>query len=91
MSKKVTVYSKPNCVNCNKTYDLLGKLDASYESIDISKDKAALKKIKELGFREAPVVVINDGEDSWSGFNESKIREHLDENSETEDDDTWDF
>lgn len=86
---EVTVYSKPNCGNCDKTYALLGVLDVDYDSVDISKDKEALKKIKAMGFREAPVVVV--GEDSWGGFNEDKIREHFDPNHSNNDDDTWDF
>lgn len=85
------VYSKPNCGNCEKTKNMMDELEVKYTVIDISKNRDALKKIKEMGFREAPVVDPGDGAKPWSGFNESKIREHFDTNNATEDDDTWDF
>lgn len=67
----VVVYSKPACVQCNATYRALDRQGISYESVDLTKDKAALRHVKELGYSQAPVVVA--GEDSWSGFRPDKI------------------
>lgn len=67
----VTVYSKPNCVQCDATKRLMDKLDISYNTIDITQDTEAFDKIVGMGFMAAPVVITDD--DSWSGFNPDKI------------------
>lgn len=69
----VTVYTKPHCVQCNATYRALDKKGIPYKTFDVSKDEAALDRLKELGFQQAPVVETPT--DSWSGFNPGKIDE----------------
>ena len=56
----ITIYSKPNCVQCTATYRAMDKAGLSYETVDISLDA------------QAPVVVA--GEDHWSGFRPDKIK-----------------
>ena len=68
----ITIYSKPNCVQCTATYRALDKAGLSYETIDISLDAQALEQVKSLGYAQAPVVVA--GEDHWSGFRPDKIK-----------------
>ena len=67
----VTVYSKPNCVQCNATYRALDDKGIPYTVIDMSQDPEALAAVKELGYLQAPVVVL--GQDHWSGFRPDKI------------------
>lgn len=69
----VTVYTKPGCVQCNATYRALDKKGISYSSVDISQDPAALEKIQELGYMQAPVVETEV--DHWSGFRPDRIEE----------------
>mgnify|MGYP002651284419 FL=1 len=68
----ITVYSKPNCVQCNATYRALDKAGVSYETVDVTADAEALAQVKSLGYAQAPVVVA--GEDHWSGFRPDKIK-----------------
>ncbi|MDO5494331.1 MAG: glutaredoxin-like protein NrdH [bacterium] len=68
----ITVYSKPNCVQCDATYRALAKNGLDYEVIDISVDAEALQTVKALGYQQAPVVFA-DG-DHWSGFRPDKIK-----------------
>ena len=68
----ITVYSKPNCVQCNATYRALDKAGLRYETVDISLDVEALEQVRTLGYAQAPVVVA--GEDHWSGFRPDKIK-----------------
>ena len=68
----ITVYSKPNCVQCTATYRAMDKAGLSYETVDISLDAQALEQVKSLGYAQAPVVVA--GEDHWSGFRPDKIK-----------------
>lgn len=68
---KITVYSKPNCVQCTATYRALDTAGLEYDVVDISQDVAALEQVKSLGYLAAPVVIV--GEQHWSGFQPDKI------------------
>jgi len=70
-SIKVTVYSKPACVQCDATYRALDKKGIEYSVVDISTDDDALERVRALGFLQAPVVVA--GEESWAGFRPDRI------------------
>jgi len=67
----VTVYTKPNCVQCDATKRQMDKLGIKYATVDITEDKAAYDMIISKGFQAAPVVITDD--DAWSGFNLDKI------------------
>lgn len=69
-----TVYTKPNCVQCNMTKRHMDKIGVEYTTVDITEDPAALDKLIEMGYKAAPVVMTADGQ-SWSGFNPDKINE----------------
>jgi len=68
---KVTVYSKPACVQCDATYRALDKKGIEYTVVDISADVGALERVRALGYLRAPVVVA--GEESWAGFRPDRI------------------
>lgn len=68
----ITVYSKPNCVQCNATYRAMDKAGVEYAVVDISQDAEALEQVKSLGYTQAPVVIA--GEEHWSGFRPDKIK-----------------
>ena len=67
----VTVYTKPACVQCNMTYRALDKIGIDYTTVDVTEDAAALARIKELGYMQAPVVIA--GDEHWSGFQPDRI------------------
>lgn len=67
----VTVYSLPNCVQCDSTKRLLTRNEVSFNEVDLSQDPDALAMIRELGYNAAPVVMA--GEDHWSGFRPDKL------------------
>ena len=62
----VTVYTKPQCVQCNMTYRALDAKGISYTKVDITEDAQALEMVKSLGYMQAPVVIA--GDEHWSGF-----------------------
>lgn len=68
----ITVYSKPNCVQCDATYRALKKHGLEYDVVDISVDAEALQTVKALGYQQAPVVFA--GGDHWSGFRPDRIK-----------------
>ena len=69
----INVYTKPGCVQCNATFRAMDAQGIQYNVHDLSKDAAALKQVKALGYLQAPVVITD--EDHWGGFRPDKISE----------------
>ncbi len=67
----VTVYSKPQCVQCDATYRALTKKGIEYTVVDLTQDPTAMEMVRELGHMQAPVVVA--GDEHWSGFRPDNI------------------
>jgi glutaredoxin-like protein NrdH len=67
-----TVYTKPNCVQCDMTKRMMDKLGVDYDTVDIVENPEELDKLIALGYRAAPVVITDDGE-SFAGFQPDKI------------------
>lgn len=61
----ITVYSKPNCVQCTATYRALDKAGLDYRVVDITENADAREYAMSLGHLQAPVV-ITDGHHSTS-------------------------
>ena len=68
---KVTVYTKPNCVQCDATKRWLTKNDIPFETKDIMEDPELTQQFVDQGFMSAPVVTTDH--DAWSGFRVSKL------------------
>ena len=68
----ITVFSKPNCVQCDATYRALKKNGLAYTVVDITEDAEALENVKALGYVQAPVVFANG--EHWSGFRPDRIK-----------------
>ncbi|NYT75415.1 NrdH-redoxin [Alcaligenaceae bacterium] len=68
----VTVYSKPNCPQCDLTKRDMDILGIEYETIDITLQQDHLERLSSLGFRSAPVVETD--QDTWSGYDAAKIK-----------------
>ena len=66
-----TVYTKPNCVQCDATKRYLDKAGIEYSVVDVMQEPEALDLILGLGFQAAPVVVSDSG--NWSGFQPDKL------------------
>ena len=75
----ITVYSKPNCQQCNATQRALTRSDVPYVLSPI--DDATLALVERMGLgMTAPVVVVSHpdtGEviDAWTGYNPGKLRD----------------
>jgi glutaredoxin-like protein NrdH len=74
---KPVIYTTPDCVQCNSTKAMFDRAGVEYDTVDLSKDSAALDMVKELGYTSAPVVTFNNTH--WSGFRFSKIRHTIEE------------
>ena len=70
---EVTVYTNPNCVQCDQTKRYLDKHEVPYDTVDLSKNEEALKMVIDMGYKSAPVVVTTIGH--WSGFRLNKLHD----------------
>ncbi|WP_082484550.1 glutaredoxin family protein [Arthrobacter sp. Leaf141] len=75
VTAKYTVYTKPECPNCDKTKAYFEAKGITYTAVDITENPAALEYITgDLGYSQAPVVVNNaDDQDHWSGLRRDKL------------------
>lgn len=71
----VTLYSKPQCVQCTMTARVLDSKGVDYKTIDMTKDPEALEYVKSLGYLQAPVVVTDSTH--WSGFDPVALATHI--------------
>jgi len=69
----ITVYTKPQCVQCGATIKALEKAGLDYELVDITTDTEARDYVMALGHLQAPVVVA--GTDHWAGFRPDRIKD----------------
>lgn len=68
----VTVYSKPDCPQCELTKRDLDTLGIAYETIDLGSNREQLNRLVASGYRNAPVVETDAG--AWSGYDRDRIR-----------------
>lgn len=72
--RAVSVYTTgPECIRCVLTKRVLAEKGVRFLEVDIrSNDAAREYVVDDLGYTEAPVVVVTD-EDHWSGFRPDKL------------------
>lgn len=67
----ITIYSNPNCVQCENTKRFLSNKGIEFEAKMLQDSPEIMPLIQEKGYRTAPVVVTDS--DSWSGFRLDKL------------------
>ncbi|MHA7294342.1 glutaredoxin family protein [Arthrobacter sp. HLT1-21] len=74
----ITVYTKPGCFGCGKTIEKFQAAAVELQIVDLAETPAALEYItEELGYSQAPVVVVDD-DTHWSGLNPVNIQRVID-------------
>ncbi|MGC5224511.1 glutaredoxin family protein [Micromonospora sp. DT81.3] len=74
LAEQITVYTTgPSCARCTLTKNVLTRKGVEFVEVDIRDNPAARAYVvEELGYSDAPVVVVSD-EDHWSGFRPDHI------------------
>jgi glutaredoxin 3 len=77
MNKKVRLYTTPKCAYCNQAKDFLAEKGIEFETLDVSKDTAALQEMKRLteGGRSVPVISV--GDEVFVGFDKASLESAL--------------
>lgn len=71
----LTVYTKPECIQCDRTQKALTRDGVEYRTRDVTRDPEALRHITEdLGYHQAPVVVTDDNQ-HWSGYQPARLKQ----------------
>lgn len=70
---RITVYTKPSCVQCTYTKKELDRIGLAYTAIDVTEDDAARNLLQDNGICTLPYVVAT-GQEPWSGFKPERIR-----------------
>lgn len=69
----ITLYSKPGCIQCDRTAKALTRGAVAYTTRDVTADPAALEHITQgLGYQQVPVVETDT--EHWSGYQPDKIK-----------------
>ena len=73
----LTVYSKPNCMQCEMTKIWLNQNKIPFEAVDIEANPGALELLQHYGYSSLPVVAIDDElsdeSKTWAGFQIEKL------------------
>lgn len=73
----ITVYSKPNCMQCNFTKMWLTQNKIPFETVDTEANPEALELLIHYGWQTLPVVSIDDElsdeSKTWAGFQIDKL------------------
>ena len=72
---RVTVYTLPVCVQCDRTKKLMDRDGIVYDTVDLTTVPEVAAKFKEDGFLQAPIVVVGNDGRRWGGFRPDLIRE----------------
>jgi glutaredoxin-like protein NrdH len=69
----VTVYTNPNCVQCEQTKKFLDKEGIEYTVENLQSDENYEKLVEFInqGFKSAPIVVTDT--ETWSGYKPDKL------------------
>lgn len=73
---KITVYTKPSCVQCGAVKRWLDKRGLEYETVDLPSNPDKLEEFKALGIMAAPITVVDDHE-PIPGFNPILLDEYI--------------
>lgn len=72
----VTVYTNPQCVQCDQTKRQFDKLGVEYQVVDLASVPEKVEEFKALGYMSAPIVTTDIK--VWSGFKPAKIKSLVD-------------
>lgn len=72
----VTLFSKPDCKQCDFTKREFDKHGIDHVTVDVTVDDAGRQKCIDLGYSSMPVVLVESTQETahWSGFKMDEIK-----------------
>lgn len=74
---KVKIFMTPTCVYCNHAKEFFKENNVKFKSVDVSKNKNAIKEMIEISGQRAVPVIIIENHDPIIGFDQEAIEEAL--------------
>lgn len=78
--RKITVYTKTNCVQCSATKRWLDRRQVPYEEAAAAESPAILEEAQQAGIGQAPIVRLSDQNEAtlamWGGFNPTLLNKY---------------
>lgn len=75
----ITVYTLPDCVQCDRTKKYLTKAGVEFNTVDLSTSPDDYEAVKAIGYQAAPVVIVGNGDPAddkhWYGFRPDLLKE----------------
>lgn len=76
LERKITVYTKNNCIQCIMTKQELTRHGLTYKEINVDEQPAALEELIERNLRSMPVVVVDGNwNNAFGGFQPDRLAE----------------
>jgi glutaredoxin-like protein NrdH len=72
---RVTIYTLPHCVQCDRTKKLMDREGVAYDVVKLEEHPEQLAAFKEEGLLQAPIVVVGNNGRRWAGFRPDLIKE----------------
>ena len=76
---QITIYTTPICSQCKLTKAWWKKRNVTFNEVDLTTSPDDYEAVKALGYMQAPVVIVNDGdtqnEKHWYGFRPDLLEE----------------
>lgn len=72
MKIPVTIYTTPNCMQCESTKRMMTRLGIEFSVVDLTTVPDKLEEFKARGLSAAPIVTTDTK--IWSGFKFEKIQ-----------------
>lgn len=74
---EVTVYTKPGCMQCRATTNLMDRNGIKYELVNISNKPGVCERLMREGHKNLPVVAVHKDYESitWNGFRPDLIKQ----------------
>lgn len=70
---RITIYTKPSCVQCNATIRALNNAGITdYNTVDLTRDSEARDMVMALGYLQAPVVYAGPNE-HFAGYRPDRL------------------
>jgi len=74
LERKITVYTKTNCIQCTMTKNELTKHGLTYKEINVEEQPTALEELIDRNLRSMPVVLVDDNwDEAFGGFQPDRL------------------
>lgn len=81
MTRQITLYSLPDCSQCNMTKRWLDRAGVEYRTVMLDQSPEDAATMARLGYKQAPIVIVDSEDDmfesgAWTGFDPDMLAKY---------------